>query len=72
MEIMMLVALALLLASTQACEDIRKECRICPASGDKSRCSNIGIACQPSIRICRRSNGAIPPDRPKTMKRRNG
>ena len=51
---MMLLALALALKVTapQGCTDVKNECRVCTTRDGKRVCSNIGIACQPSIRIC--------------------
>ena len=57
----MLMALALVLAATQSCNDVRTECRTCPVGGDKRLCSNIGFACQPKIRTCRPRSGTTPP-----------
>lgn len=49
----MLVMMALMLASPQGCTDVKRECRACMAADGQRRCSNIGIACQPVVRICR-------------------
>lgn len=50
---MMLLTTALALAASTSCIDVKRVCRACPISGRGARCSTIGIACQPSIRICR-------------------
>ncbi|MEG8039945.1 hypothetical protein QP166_11570 [Sphingomonas sp. LR60] len=49
----MLLMMALALAVPTSCTDVKRVCRACPIGGNAARCSNIGIACQPSIRICR-------------------
>lgn len=49
----MLMLATLALASPQTCTDVKRECRACKIIKGKQRCSNIGIACQPSIRVCR-------------------
>jgi hypothetical protein len=56
----MLFIMALALASPQACTEVKRECRVCTTAAGKKRCSNIGIACQPSIRICRPKGKARP------------
>jgi hypothetical protein len=49
----MLITLALMLAAPQGCTEVKQQCRACASSDGKQRCSNIGIACQPSLRVCR-------------------
>jgi len=49
----MFVTMALTLATTTSCTDVKRVCRACPVGENITRCSTIGIACQPSIRICR-------------------
>ena len=51
------LALAPIPAPSRACADVKRECRTCTASNGKRRCSTAGIACQPSIRICRAKRG---------------
>ena len=64
----MLLTLVILLAAPEGCVDVKQQCRACTFSAGKQRCSNIGIACQPSRRICQ-PKGAIPvSDRSKVMK----
>lgn len=65
----MLTTLALLFAAPQSCADIREQCRACTESSAKQHCSNIGIACQPVVRICRARNGAAVPSRPRAKVR---
>ncbi len=55
----MLLTLAILLAAPEGCVDVKQQCHACTSSDSKQRCSNIGIACQPSRRICQ-PKGAIP------------
>jgi len=49
----MLMIVALVLATPQVCTDVAKVCRACTAKDGKTVCSDIGIACQPKLRICR-------------------
>lgn len=49
----MLLTLALALALPTTCFNVKHVCRACPPGAPAARCSNNGIACQPSIRICR-------------------
>jgi hypothetical protein len=51
-HIMLMIA-ALALATPQVCTDVAKVCRACTAKDGKTVCSDIGIACQPKLRICR-------------------
>jgi hypothetical protein len=60
----MLWMMTLALASPQACTEVKRECRACTTAAGKKRCSNIGIASQPSIRICRPKGEARPTKRP--------
>lgn len=60
----MLITLALLFAGPQSCTETRQECRACPTVGGKRRCSNIGIACQPSVRVCLPRSKPAPKRRP--------
>ena len=48
---MILLSLALVSASP-TCAEIRQQCRACPTEGSVTGCSTIGIACQPTRRIC--------------------
>ena len=54
----MLMAFALLFAASQACTDVRQQCRACTVRVGKQICSNIGIACQPLVRVCRPESAA--------------
>jgi len=49
----MLMTFALLVAGAQNCSEVKQQCRTCVLSNGKQQCSNIGIACQPSLRLCR-------------------
>jgi len=55
----MLLTVAMLLAAPERCVDVKQQCRACTSSNSRQRCSNTGIACQPSSRICQ-PNVAIP------------
>ena len=68
----MLTILALMLASPQVCADVKRQCRACTVSKGEKRCSNIGIACQPSIRVCRHKDGVGSSDRPRVGASRRG
>ena len=48
---MILLSLALVSASP-TCTEIRQQCRACPTEGSAKGCSTVGIACQPTRRIC--------------------
>lgn len=52
----MLMMMALALAVPTSCTDVKRVGRACRVGGDVTRCSIIGIACQPSIHICRPNN----------------
>lgn len=67
----MLLTMALALATATSCTDVKRVCRACPSGGNVAQCSNIGIACQPSIRICRAKNRAVVPV-PSTSARKRG
>jgi len=64
----MLLMMLMLLAAPEACVDVKQQCRACTFSDGKQRCSNIGIACQPSRRICQPQGGIPVSDRLKAMK----
>lgn len=49
----MLLALVLSFAATERCVEVKQQCRACATIDGKQRCSNIGIACQPSARLCK-------------------
>jgi phosphoribosyl 1,2-cyclic phosphodiesterase len=66
----MLMIVALALASSPACVDVKRECRACTTANGKQRCSNAGIACQPLKRICRPKTEAISPDQPASTRGR--
>ncbi|MBC3942682.1 hypothetical protein [Sphingomonas albertensis] len=48
---MILLSLALVYASP-TCTETRQQCRACPTEGSVKGCSTVGIACQPTRRIC--------------------
>jgi hypothetical protein len=56
----MLMIVALALATPQVCTDVAKVCRACTTKDGKTVCSDIGIDCQPKLRTCR------PPKVPET------
>lgn len=61
----MLIPIILSLVASQACVDVKQECRACTTIGGKPVCSTPGIACQPLQRICRASRDGKPAsDRP--------
>ncbi len=64
----MLITVAVLLASAQTCTDVKRECRACAVTNGKRRCSNIAIACQPSVRVCepKINSPSAPVSTPKT------
>lgn len=64
----MLLTLVMLLAAPEGCVDVKQQCRACTASDSKQRCSNIGIACQPTRRICQPKVAILVSDRLKTIK----
>lgn len=64
----MLMIVALMLAAPQNCTVVKQQCRACTSSNGKQLCSNIGIACQPSIRICRPKDTKTPSNGPKLAK----
>lgn len=61
------LALALTAAAPPGCTDVRQECRACTTRDGKRVCSNIGIACQPSIRICHAKAKPVRLGRMKTV-----
>jgi hypothetical protein len=64
----MLLTLVMLLAAPDGCVDVKQQCRACTSSDSKQGCSNIGIACQPSRRICQPEIAIPVSDRSKAMK----
>jgi hypothetical protein len=48
---MFFLTLALVSASP-TCTEIKQQCRACPTEGSVKGCSTVGIACQPTRRIC--------------------
>ncbi|MEH3123755.1 MAG: hypothetical protein PGN16_17600 [Sphingomonas phyllosphaerae] len=66
----MLLTIALALAAPISCTDVKRICRACPTGGSNAGCSNIGIACQPSIRICRQKDGMTVPANGTSTKKR--
>lgn len=63
----MLMMLVLMLVGPETCTTVKQECRACTTNGGKQICSNIGIACQPSVRICRSKPSRVPSDRSKEV-----
>lgn len=49
----MLISVLAILASSPTCTDVPHQCRACKIDGTVKRCSNIGIACQPVVRVCK-------------------
>ena len=41
-----------LLAAPSTCTEIKQQCRACPTAPSVKGCSTVGIACQPTRRIC--------------------
>ena len=41
-----------LLSAPSTCTEIKQQCRACPTGGSVKGCSTVGIACQPTRRIC--------------------
>ena len=63
--------LTLALASAlPTCTDIRQQCRACPTGGNVGACSTVGIACQPTRRICVPAKTPARPDRTTDKKAR--
>ena len=60
----MLLSLMMLLSAPAGCIDVKQQCRACVIREGKQRCSNIGIACQPSLRVCK-PKGGMPLSNPK-------
>lgn len=56
----MLTIVAVMIAASQACTTVTQQCRACTITAGTKHCSNIGIACQPSLRICTPKDGALP------------
>jgi hypothetical protein len=54
---MLFLTLALLSAPS-TCTEIKQQCRACPTAPSVNGCSTVGIACQPTRRIC---DPAVPP-----------
>lgn len=48
---MLFLTLALVTAPP-TCTDVKQQCRACPTAGSVKGCSTVGIACQPTRRIC--------------------
>jgi hypothetical protein len=48
---MIFLALALLATQTE-CVAVRQQCRACPTGKSPQGCSSVGIACQPTRRLC--------------------
>lgn len=48
---MLFLTLALM-ATPSTCTEIKQQCRACPTEGSVKGCSTVGIACQPTRRIC--------------------
>jgi hypothetical protein len=41
-----------LLSAPSTCTEVKQQCRACPTAGSVKGCSTVGIACQPTRRIC--------------------
>lgn len=41
-----------LMSAPSTCTEIKQQCRACPTAGSVKGCSTVGIACQPTRRIC--------------------
>ena len=41
-----------LLSAPSTCTEIKQQCRACPTAPNVKGCSTVGIACQPTRRIC--------------------
>ncbi|MFV0623129.1 hypothetical protein ACBY01_03830 [Sphingomonas sp. ac-8] len=65
----MLALLLALAANPQHCTDVPQQCRACTVVAGRQQCSTIGIACQPTKRICRPADQpeqkSAPAPRPK-------
>ena len=48
----MLVLTLALLSAPVSCTEIKQQCRACPTADIIKGCSAVGIACQPTRRIC--------------------
>lgn len=68
----MLTTFLLILSASQGCTDVRQQCRACTTERGKDQCSNIGIACQPSRRICRAKDARMPANATKTTRPKGG
>ncbi len=64
----MLTTFLLFLSASQGCTDVKQQCRACTKVSGKEQCSSIGIACQPSLRICRPKDARMPMNGTKTTK----
>ncbi|MCK8456361.1 hypothetical protein [Sphingomonas faeni] len=42
----------MLVSASPNCTEIKQQCRACPTGGSAKGCSTVGIACQPTRRIC--------------------
>ncbi|MEG8043092.1 MULTISPECIES: hypothetical protein [unclassified Sphingomonas] len=55
-----------LLSAPSTCTEIKQQCRACPTEGSLKGCSTVGIACQPTRRVCEPATPAkavVRPDR---------
>jgi hypothetical protein len=41
-----------LVSAPSTCTEIKQQCRACPTEASVKGCSTVGIACQPTRRIC--------------------
>lgn len=64
----MLTTFLLILSASQGCTDVKQQCRACTKASGKEQCSNIGIACQPALRICRPKDARMQMNGAKTTK----
>lgn len=68
----MLTTFLLILSASQNCTNVKQQCRACTTVGGKERCSNIAIACQPSLRICRSKDARMQMNGTKIVKPKDG
>lgn len=40
------------ISAPSTCTEIKQQCRACPTEGSVKGCSTVGIACQPTRRVC--------------------
>ena len=69
---MMLMTLMLMLIAPQGCTEIKRQCCACTSGSGTPNCSTIGIACQPSTRLCRSRDTRASPYKTKVAKPKEG